>query len=109
MGLSPVVGLTVALIGGLCLAATPIRKTGDCLPFTRYDAPVAENCGQFPNKPVPAIDYPVGTIQSPLTAAQSINCLEVTSGLRAELWASEEMPGGIAYLQVIAFDERGRV
>lgn len=109
MGSPAVLGLSVALLGGLCLAATPIRKTGDCLPFTRYDAPSDENWGQFPNKPEPAADYPVGTIQSPLTAAQSINCLEVTSGLRAELWASEEMPGGIAYLQDIAFDERGRV
>lgn len=106
---SAVFGISVAILGGLSLAAAPIRKTGDCLPFTRYAAPADENWKQFPNKPVPAEDYPVGTIQSPLTAAQSINCLEITSGLKAELWASEEMPGGIAYLQDIAFDERGRV
>ncbi len=109
MSSSAVLVLSVSILGGLCIAATPIQKTGDCLPFTRYTAPAGDHWNQFPVQPNPASEFPVNTIQNPLTPAQSINCLEVTSGLKAQLWASEEMPGGIAYLQDIAFDERGRV
>lgn len=53
--------------------------------------------------------FPVGTIQNPLTPAQSINCIEPAPGFKVQLWASEEMPGHIAYLQYFTFDERGRL
>ena len=100
---------TFSLLAGPALAAVPVMKTGDCAPFTRYTAPADDHWSQFPIQPNPLSEFPVNTIQNPLKAAQSINCIEVAQGLRAELWASEEMPGAIAYLQDFTFDERGRV
>jgi putative membrane-bound dehydrogenase-like protein len=99
----------LALFAGAAWAGTPIRKSGPCPPFTRHAASPADNWTQFPTKPVPKDSFPVGTIQDPLTPAQSINCIETTPGLKAELWASEEMPGGITYVQDFDFDERGRL
>ena len=97
----------IAAVSGSAFAAVPVMKSGACAPFTRYQAPTADRWTQFPIKPNPEADFPTGTIQNPLAAAKSINCIEVAPGLRAELWASEEMPGGSAYLQDFAFDERG--
>jgi putative membrane-bound dehydrogenase-like protein len=48
-----------------------------------------------------------GTMQSPLTAAQSINCLGTIPGFRAELWASEA--DSVISVQNFTFDERGRM
>lgn len=89
--------------------AAPIQKTGPCPPLTRHPADPADNWGQFPVRPVPQDSFKTGTIQDNLAAAQSINCIEPAAGLKVELFASEEMPGKIAYLQHFTFDERGRV
>jgi putative membrane-bound dehydrogenase-like protein len=87
----------------------PVRKTGPCPPLERHAADPADDWTQFPTKPAPKDSFPVGTIQDALTPAQSINCIETSPGLKAELWASEEMAGQIGYVQDFAFDERGRV
>jgi uncharacterized protein len=96
----------------LSVSAGPIVKTGPCPELTRYAAPSDENWGQFPNKPSPKDSFPVGTVQNPLTPEESINCLQVAAGLRAEIWASEKLGGinpGLGYIQHFTFDERGRM
>lgn len=101
--------LLMSAYAGAAWSGVPIRKSGPCAPFTRHAARSQDNWAQFPSKPNPVDSFPVGTIQDPLTPAQSINCIETSPGLKAELWASEEMDGHIAYLQDFDFDERGRV
>ncbi len=103
------IAFTLSFLSGPVLAAIPVLKSGDCPALTRYAAPADDRWSQFPIQPNPASSFPVNTVQTPLKAAQSINCIEVSPGLRAELWASEEMPGAIAYLQDFTFDERGRL
>ncbi len=88
--------------------AAPIVKSGDCPALTRTAAASGDDWGKFPYQPSPASQYPVNTIQNPLTPSQSINCIVTPAGLKAELWASEEMKP-IAYLQHFTFDERGRL
>jgi uncharacterized protein len=94
-------------------AAQPIAKTGPCPALTRYAAPPGENWGQFPIRANPASEYAVNTIQDPLDPEESVNCIEVPAGLKAEVWASEKSVGNpdpaMAYLQHFTFDERGRV
>ncbi len=111
-GLAPAAVLISTCLAALPLAA-PITKNGVCDPSARYDAPSGENWGQFPVKPSPTSQYRTGSIQTALTPQQSANCIEVPAGLKAELWASEEMSGslspGLNYLQHFSFDERGRL
>lgn len=91
-------------------AAAPIEKSGPCPTLGRHPANAQDDWNQsWQAKPQPASAYPVNTIQDQLTPAQSINCIEIAAGLKAQLWASEEMSGKIAYLQHFTFDERGRV
>lgn len=100
------------LAGALSAWPGPILKTGECPELTRYNVPGGENWSQFPQKPNPPDSFPVGTVQNPLTPAQSINCLQVAAGLRAELWASESLAvltPGLGYIQHFTFDERGRM
>ena len=104
-------------IFGLSLLGTgfaqPILNTGACPTLTRHTAPSGENWSQFGTKPTGGIAS--GTIQDPLTPAQSINCVQVPSGLRAEIVASELTPSSpagatpLGYLMYITFDDRGRV
>lgn len=104
--------LAMALLGAVSSWAGPILKTGDCPELSRYNAPPEENWNQFPNKPNPTDKFPVNTVQNPLPPDQSINCLQVAAGLRAELWASELLAGitpGLGYIQHFTFDERGRM
>jgi putative membrane-bound dehydrogenase-like protein len=87
--------------------AQPVVKTGDCPAFTR-ETP-SENWNAFPIKPN---GFPAGSVQKPVTPQQSINCIQVPAGLRAELWASELTTVAappLAYLQHFDFDERGRM
>jgi putative membrane-bound dehydrogenase-like protein len=98
-----------------------IEKTGVCPELTRYVAPSGENWSGFPNKPATnfvsscaSSGSATCTLQEPLTPAQSINCLQVPMGLRAQIVASELTPGtnstvNLAYLMHYTFDERGRV
>ncbi len=101
----------ISVAFGLSEAATPIQKTGDCTVSTigRYQAPDTDHWDQFRIVPNPLTDFPLSTIQNPMTPAQSVNCIVTPPGLKAELWASEENPGAIAYLQDFTFDERGRL
>ncbi|MBW8889467.1 MAG: hypothetical protein JF616_17055 [Fibrobacteres bacterium] len=48
-------------------------------------------------------------MQKPLKAAQSINCIVPATGLKMQLWASEEMVGNMKYIQHFSFDEKGRL
>jgi hypothetical protein len=104
--------------------SAPIEKTGVCPTFTRSIAPPTASNGwaQFPIKPSSAFVTNCAsgtqdncTQQDPVTPAQSINCITVPEGLKAQLWASEEIKGTgadtgtIQYVQHITFDERGRV
>ena len=63
----------------------------------------------------PTGGFQAGTIQDSLPPAKSINCVQVPSGLRAEIVASELTPSSpvgadpLGYLMYITFDERGRV
>ncbi|HLP40929.1 MAG TPA: PVC-type heme-binding CxxCH protein [Fibrobacteria bacterium] len=110
-----ITGITLSLLGALfsSVTAQPLTKTGPCPNLTRYNAPAGENWAQFPIKPNPSSDFPTNTIQNPLDPAQSINCIEVPSGLKAEVWASEKIASGltpeIGYLQHFTFDEKGRM
>ena len=93
--------------------AQPILNTGACPTLERHQAPAGENWGQFGTKPGNGIAS--GTIQNSLTPAQSINCVQVPTGLRAEIVASELTPSSpvgadpLGYLMYITFDNRGRV
>ncbi len=102
---------TVALFCVLELgfSATPIMKSGSCPTLTRYNAPSSDDWSQFPIKPTPSSQFPTGTLQNPLPADSSINCIQVPTGMHLELWADETMPGNIAYVQSFTFDERGRM
>ncbi len=99
----------VLLITGV-IWGQPIEKTGNCPQLTRYDAPQEDDWLQFPIKPADRNTW--GTIQNSLDPQESINCLSVPSGLKAQIVASHLTPGdgeGMAYLQYFTFDERGRV
>jgi glucose/arabinose dehydrogenase len=104
-------GISIAAVSaGAATAAVPVEKSGPCPPLTRHAADSKDNWDQaWQAKPKPADSFRVNTIQDNLTPAQSINCIEPSPGLKLQLWASEEMPGNMAYLQHFTFDERGRV
>src|SRR6187549_2366558 len=93
--------------------AQPIVNSGACPTLERHQAPSGENWGQFGTKPGNGIAS--GTIQNSLTPAQSVNCVQVPTGLRAEIVASELTPSSpagadpLGYLMYITFDDRGRV
>jgi uncharacterized protein len=104
--------LITCLTGTLGFGATPlVNKGGTCPDLTqmRENPDPADDWTKFNVKPSPASSYPAGTIQKQLTPEQSINCIQTPAGLKAELWASEKSPGGIAYPQHFTFDERGRM
>jgi putative membrane-bound dehydrogenase-like protein len=111
--------LSLSLVGlfGAVMATPPVLKTGACPTFTRSAPASGDNWGQFPIKPTTAFvtancSGAACTQQDPLPTNQSINCIQVPSGLRAELVASELTPGpapSLGYLMYISFDERGRV
>ena len=105
----------VLAIAGAGISAPPILKTGPCPTLTRY-TPTDVNWGTTftaaTRRPAPTTTYPLSTVQDPVAADQSINCIQVPAGLRAELVASELTPGpspSIGYLMYFTFDERGRV
>jgi uncharacterized protein len=107
---TPKVALALSIIWSMGVAA-PIVKSGACpdlLPL-RETRPTTETWNRFPQKPSPSTSYKVGTIQTPLTPEQTINCIKTPVGLKAEIWASEKNPGGIAYPMHFTFDERGRM
>ena len=93
--------------------AQPILKTGDCPTLTRHMPTSGDNWTQFPIRPTGVT--PAGSIQDSLPPAKSINCVQVPSGLRAEIVASELTPSSpvgadpLGYLMYITFDDRGRV
>ncbi len=76
-----------------------------------------ENWNSFPIKPTSQFIQNCGggtsqvncTLQNPMMPAFSVNCIEVPEGLKVQLWASEESPGNIRYVQDFTFDERGRL
>jgi uncharacterized protein len=93
--------------------AQPILKTGDCPTLTRRQAATGDDWKQFGTRPTGGIV--AGTIQDSLPPGKSINCVQVPSGLRAEIVASELTPSSpvgavpLGYLMYITFDDRGRV
>ncbi|HEX2613724.1 MAG TPA: hypothetical protein VHO02_09030, partial [Fibrobacteria bacterium] len=116
-------GLAALALTGIAVGG-PVVKTGACPTFTRSVAPATSNNGwaQFNIKPGTAFVQNCAsgtqnncTMQDPLPPAQSINCQQVPSGFRTELFASEEIhgtgsdTGTMAYVQHFTFDEKGRV
>jgi putative membrane-bound dehydrogenase-like protein len=113
--------MALVAMSGSSYSQAIIEKSGTCPTFTRYIAPTNENWSGFPNKPATnfvsscaSSGSSTCTIQNPLTPAQSINCLQVPTGLKAQILASELTPGTnstvkLAYLMHYTFDERGRV
>jgi putative membrane-bound dehydrogenase-like protein len=113
--------MALAVFSGPATAQLLIEKSGQCPAFTRYIAPSSENWAGFLNKPATTFvssctsaGAATCTIQDPLTPAQSINCVQVPLGLKAQIVASELTPGSnssvnLAYLMHYTFDERGRV
>lgn len=99
---------TLGWMGGTAIAQ-PLANTGTCPELPRQNTPSGENWGQFPQKPN---GFATGTMQTPLTPEQSVNCLKVPAGMRAELWASEKTTAPapvMAYIQHFDFDARGRM
>lgn len=97
----------IALLAGMA-QGQPILKTGACPDFTRT-TPAGDNWNAFPIKPN---GFAAGSIQNAVTPQQSINCVQVPAGLRAEIWASEltkVATPSLAYIQHFDFDERGRM
>ena len=89
--------------------AQPIRKSGNCPPFTRSNASSGENWGAFPVQPK---GFTSGTYQNPLTPQESINCVETPADLVPEIIEHEGITGcspAPHYLMSFSFDERGRV
>jgi len=104
------------LAAGAVSAATPVEKSGACPTLERQAPSTSDNWSQFPAKPTS--EFVTGctsgspqscTQQKPLKAEQSINCMTLAEGLKAQLWASEDMVGNMKYIQHFSFDERGRV
>lgn len=93
-------------------AAQPLTKTGPCPELTRTPLVPADEWSKQAWQAKPN-GFPHNSIQAPLDPDQSINCIQVPAGLKAEVWASEKnvagVSPGIGYLQHITFDEKGRV
>jgi putative membrane-bound dehydrogenase-like protein len=104
--------MAVVAMSGSSYSQAIIEKSGACPTLTRYTP--SEDWTTFPIEPAPTSTYPVGTVQNPLTPQQSINCLTVPVGLKAQIMASELTPGAnstvaMAYLMHYTFDEKGRI
>jgi len=101
---------------GTAMAATPVEKSGDCPTLDRQPPSASDDWSQFPTKPTAefvtnckSASQANCTLQKPLKAAQSINCIQPATGMKVQLWASEEMAGNMKYIQHFTFDERGRL
>jgi putative membrane-bound dehydrogenase-like protein len=96
----PLAGKVVLLnlfIFMVCSWAQPIDNLGGGCPEFQYEpAPQPWPYNWRPN------------VQRPLTPEQSIKCLQTPDGLKAELWASEDMFDGSMKVWTITFDEQGR-
>jgi hypothetical protein len=88
--------IVLSVYAGAAWAGVPVRKSGPCPTLTRHAASPQDNWAQFPTKPVPKDSFPVGTIQDPLTPAQSINCIE-TAGCGP--WSPRAIPISSGLLQ----------
>jgi putative membrane-bound dehydrogenase-like protein len=110
----------VILSAGTLLAAAPVEKTGDCPTLERQPPFSGDDWSQFKKGggAQPTSEFVTNcsstnqsgcTLQKPLKAAQSINCIVPAAGLKLQLFASEEMVGNMKYIQHFSFDERGRV
>jgi putative membrane-bound dehydrogenase-like protein len=112
-----------SIVGVLALAtagitAPPLEKTGPCPTLTRYTPTdknwVATQPAGFGGKITPPTSlFASGTVQNPLSADSSINCIIVPAGLKVQLLASEKTPGlnsalPLAYIMEFTFDEKGR-
>jgi putative membrane-bound dehydrogenase-like protein len=111
------------------MAAAPIEKTAPCPTLTRTNfyngidlrafnnlATTTNNLSSSPGWPIqpPSTLRNEGLIQEPLSPQQSINCVLVPPGLKAQIVASELTPGPVgarpmAYPLAFKFDERGRM
>jgi|GEM_PF-1090761 len=126
--LVPKITLAVVALSTLAVAQ-PIEKTAPCPTLTRTNfyngidvrafnnlATTTNNLSTSPGWPIqpPTTLRNAGLIQEPLTPQQSINCVLVPPGLKAQIVASELTPGPVgaktlAYPLNFNFDERGRL
>jgi putative membrane-bound dehydrogenase-like protein len=89
-----------------------------CFWFTSFGQPINNQSGDCPNFEYRLVmdDYPApawpsnfgDNYQLPLEAEESINCIEVANDLMVELWASEDMFGGVLKAYTMTWDEKGR-
>lgn len=121
--------ITLALVAFSAVAmAQPIEKSAPCPTLTRtnfyngIDVRAFNNLSGT-NANLSSAGWPImpsttlrnaGLIQEPLTPQQSINCVLVPPGLKAQIVASELTPGPagsktLAYPLSFNFDERGRL
>ncbi len=104
---------------GAAAMKTPLTKTGPCpssiprekllltdIVYARFftqDRTLAQQAAEMsPFKKD-------STVQMPLDPDKSVNCTDVPTGLKVEMWASELDPGTIKSIQSFTFDERGRM
>ena len=88
-------------------AATPLTKTGPCPELTRTAMAMPPRFLNNPND-ITLKKFP-NTMQVELPPDQSVNCTQVASDFKVEMWASEKDIGNIKALQDFTFDERGRL
>lgn len=95
------------VMAGAADAAEPLTNKGRTCPTLTY-TPYAtiDPTSPWPSRFVPNRKS-IGA-QDPLTAPQSIGCIQNPSGFRTELWASEDMFTGPMKVWTVTFDERGR-
>ncbi|HAP00189.1 MAG TPA: hypothetical protein DCQ83_09120 [Fibrobacteres bacterium] len=117
--------LAAALMLFAVASSQPIGKTGACPTLTRSNSYMGINLvngtpsgeayaftGKSWQVTPRSWQTSAGQIQDPLTPAQSVNCVQVPTGLKAEIIASELTPGNgapMAYPMNFTFDERGRM
>ena len=117
--------LAAALMLFAVASSQPIGKTGACPTLTRSNSYMGINLvngtpsgeayaftGKSWQVTPRSWQTSAGQIQDPLTPAQSVNCVQVPTGLKAEIIASELTPGNgapMAYPTNFTFDERGRM
>lgn len=120
----PKIALAALAITGVATAQQPLlEKNGPCgtLPRTNtYNGHSVANFaspgwnGSTGGQPPQALKD-LGAIQAPLDPQASINCVVVPTGMKAQIVATENVPGpvpglpSLAYFLYFTFDEKGRV
>jgi putative membrane-bound dehydrogenase-like protein len=101
------IALACAVPPDASVLGTPLSNSGTCPEFTRTAMPMPPRFLNNPND-ITQKKFP-NTMQVDVPPERSVNCAQVPSDFKVELWASEKDVGNIKALQAFAFDERGRL